>query len=238
MDPLKTERFKILNREASIVAELLTNGLENSRKISSSHAYYYQSFYALSMGLERLMKLILNVEQSGVNLKTHGHKLKDLINVLGINFNDDSIEAKLISFLNDFAEGDRYSIVDFLSRGDKRRLANEPVVKFYSTIIKDILETHPPHRVWLAPNIDELGHVLHNREDLSAINSLSDLAVHTQLVEHASKYYVMYAARIMRPLIGRLSNHDGYPKNPYFSEHFRFLPDDDSRALNRKTFRS
>ena len=67
--PITTSKFNILNREAGIIAELLTSGLENLRKVSRGHAFYYQSFYSLSTGLERLMKqetsgLIQHIQQT------------------------------------------------------------------------------------------------------------------------------------------------------------------------------
>ena len=231
-----TEKFNIINRETGIIAELLTSGLEAIRKIYKSQAYYYQSFYAVSMGLERLMKLIIHIEQPTTNPYKLGHKLEDLSNVLNITFPNNSIENEILSFLTDFAKGDRYTIVDFLYNGDSNRLAKEPIVYFYKAILSQILNIHPPKKSINFPNLDDFGFVLSIKEDLTEIQSLNDWMIHNQTIEHASKYSAMYMARILRPFIDRLESHEGNP-NPHFSELFRYLPDDDSYYLTRKTYR-
>lgn len=109
-----TEKFIIINRETGIIAELLTSGLESIRKIYKSLAYYYQSFYAISMGLERLMKLIIHIEEPTKNPYKLGHKLEDLSSALNITFPYNSIENEILLFLTDFANGDKYTIVDLL----------------------------------------------------------------------------------------------------------------------------
>ena len=235
--PITTSKFNILNREAGIIAELLTSGLENLRKVSRGHAFYYQSSYSLSTGLERLMKLIIHLENPSANLRTHGHNLENLRQTIGIQLSPTSLEYKILLFMNDFASGERYSIVDYLSDGDSMRLTNEPIIKFYNDILNEVLTAHPPNSIRILPPID-FALVRHTREDLSQINDLGDLLVHGQIIEHASKYCVMYTGRLLQPFIERLRTHDGPPNNPYFSEHFRYLRQIDDYFKNRKTFRS
>lgn len=231
-----SEKFNIINREAGIISELLTSGLEAIRKIYKSQAYYYQSFYAISMGFERLMKLIIHIELPTKNPYTLGHNLEDLSNALDITFPNNSIEHEILVFLTDFAKRDRYTIVDFLYNGDSDRLAKEPIVYFYKAILSRILNTHPPKKPITFPNLDDFGFVLRIKEDLTEIQSLNDWMIHNQTIEHASKYSAMYMARILRPFIDRLESHEGNP-NPHFSELFRYLPSDDNYYLMRKTYR-
>ncbi|RZM10533.1 MAG: hypothetical protein EOO88_48050 [Pedobacter sp.] len=230
-----TERFKILSRETAIIAELLTSGLESMRKIHLNQAHYYQSFYAASMGLERLMKLILHVEQSNLDPFKLGHKLENLANALQIGVAGDSIEQKMFAFLSSFARGDRYTIIDFLHDNDSSRLAKEPVVSFYLDIILPILELHPPKPISKSTEVDDHFFALKIREDLQEITSLSEAISHFQGIDHASRFAAMYLARLARPFKDRLFSLDGNP-NPYFSEHFRYLPDDDKYYLSRKTY--
>ncbi|MES2457885.1 MAG: hypothetical protein V4594_20165 [Bacteroidota bacterium] len=230
------EKFNVINREAGIISELLTSGLEAIRKIYKSQAYYYQSFYAISMGFERLMKLIIHIELPTTNPYKLGHKLEDLSNALNITFPNNSIEHEILVFLTDFAKGDRYTIVDFLYNGDSDRLAKEPIVYFYKAILTRILNAHPPKKPVIFPNLDDCGYVLSIKEDLTEIQSLNDWMIHNQTIEHASKYSAMYMARILRPFISRLESHGGNP-NPHFSELFRYLPSDDNYYLTRKTYR-
>lgn len=74
---------------------------------------FYQAFFSLSIGIERLLKIIIinkyRVDNEGefpedINLKGLGHDLVKLCKYLGIEFEDDSIHIKLIRFLNDFAK--------------------------------------------------------------------------------------------------------------------------------------
>lgn len=233
---LVTERFKILSRETAIVAELLTSGLESMRKIHLNQAHYYQSFYAASMGLERLMKLILHVEQPSLNPFKLGHRLENLADALQISIAGNGIEQKMFRFLSSFARGDRYTIIDFLHDNDSNRLAKEPVIGFYRDIILPILELHPPKPVSTNTVADDHFFALKIREDLQEITSLSGAMAHFQGIEHASRFAAMYLARLAGPFKNRLFLSDGNP-NPHFSEHFRYLPDDDKYYLGRKTYR-
>jgi hypothetical protein len=231
-----SQKFNIINRESKLIAELVTSGLENIRKTPLSEAFYYQSFYAMSMGLERLMKLIIHIEQPATNPFKLGHNLEDLCVFLNIGFPSGSIESDILTFLSAFAKGDRYTIVDFLYHGDSKRLSKEPILNFYNTILSSVLKQHPPKRSIVLPNLDDIGYVLHIKEDLSEIQGLNDLMEHSQIIEHASKYCAMYMARVLKPFVERLETHEGNP-NPHFSEHFKFLPFKDEYYLTRKTYR-
>jgi len=232
------ERFKILNREAGLMCGLLTAGLESLRKVSKDKSYYYQSFYSLSVGFERLMKLILYLENPSINLRSFNHDLERLKNATNITFDVDniSIENKLIVFLNHFANSGRYNIVDYFSSGNSSDLVNEPIIKFYNDVFVEIISLHPP-RLITAPLPVDFVRILHISEDLSEINDLNDLMTQGQLVNHASKYAVMYFGRLLQPFLEKLGSFDGPPDNPHFSEHFRYLRQNDSYFKNRKTFR-
>lgn len=231
-----SERFKILNREADLIRGLITFGLESLRKVSRDKSYYYQSFYALSAGLERLMKLILYLEDSSTNLRRFGHNLERLKNATNTDFGVNSIENKWVVFLSHFASGGRYNIVDYFSNGNSNDLVNEPIIKFYNDIIIEIISLNPPRVISALRPIDFVS-VLHVGEDFTEINDLNDLLTRGQLVNHASKYAVMYFGRLLQPFLEKLESFDGHPDNPHFSEHFRYLHQNDSYFKNRKTFR-
>ncbi len=161
-----SQKFSVINRETKLVAELATSGLENIRKIHLNQAFYYQSFYAMSMGLERLMKLIVHIEQPLINPFKLGHNIEDLSSFLNISFPANSIENNIIIFLSAFAKGDRYTIVDFLYNGDNTRLAKEPIANFYANILSAILKLHPPKRSIPLPDLCDISYVLSIKEDL------------------------------------------------------------------------
>lgn len=231
------QKFKILKREASIISELLKSGLEDLRKAGKDHAFYYKSFYSLSMGLERLMKLINHLERPTANPKTLGHKLTDLAQGLNIAFATGSIENSILQFLSDFSNGNRYTIVDYLFDNNANHLAKEPIVSFYKNVLQRILAEHPIKQTKQTSNVQEEVLVLLVNEDLSLTETINNLIEHNGRIEHAIKYSVMYMGRIIGPFIKRINSHDGNP-NPHFSEFFRSLPcNDDPFYLNRKTFR-
>lgn len=231
------ERFKIINRETAVISDLLTAGLEAIRRIHLSQASYYQSFYAISMGIERLIKLILHLEQPKVDPKKYSHRLDDLSKTIGINFANQKICNTIILFLSDFARRDRYTIVDYLYNGNGSLLNREPISKFYQSCVTPILLQHPPNNLSAIPELDEVGFTRQIKEDLNDIISLSQSMLHAQKIQHAAHYVSMYFGRILQPYIKRLILHEGNP-NPYFSEYFRYLIGDDKYFIKRKRFRS
>jgi len=61
--------------------------------------------------------------------------------------------------------------------------------------------------------------------------------IKSQLIEFASKYLVVYVDRILRIIITELNKYEGNEhNNPYFSEHFLYLNQDDSFFKRRTTF--
>lgn len=144
----------------------------------------------------------------------------------------------MIVFLNLFSNKGRYNIVDYFSNGSNSNdLVNEPIVKFYNEIILGIISLHPPHTITTLRPISFV-RVLHISENFSEINNLNDLMIRGQLIDHASKYAVIYMGRLLQPFLEKLRSFDGHPDNPYFSEHFRYLRQGDSYFKNRKTFKS
>ncbi|MDD2637071.1 MAG: hypothetical protein PHW82_16390 [Bacteroidales bacterium] len=230
------EKFNILDREAGIITGLLTSGLENLRKISNDESYYYLAFYSLSTGIERLLKLIIYIENPKVNLKSFNHQLTNLVNHVGVKVDKLSVEQKLLEFLDNFAKGDRYHILDYLSSQSNKKIIDEPIVKFYNSIFVEIISKHPPRKIMMSPQVD-FASVLHTRENLTEITSFDDLFVHGQLVDRVAKYSVMYFGRLIQPLIERINSHSGLNNNPFYNEGFRYLYQPDSYFLNRKTFR-
>ena len=238
MDILINKRFKMLNREAGLVSELISSGLENLRKVDRNPSFYYQSFYSLSIGIERLLKLLTYLDNPKSNLKNFGHEINSLMDNIGLSFPFGSIENKILLFLDDFNTGKRYCIIDFLLNEKENYLSDEPIVKFYNDILVEVLSIHPPRKIWSIPSLDGYARVNQISEDLSEINSFDDLIFHRQIINHASKYCAMYIGRILQPILEKLIKYDGPPKNPYFNEYFTFLIQPDSYFLKRKTFKS
>lgn len=232
-----TEKFKILNREASLISGLITNGLNDLRRVSKNQSFYYQSFYGLSIGLERLLKLLMFLKDPTVDLRALGHNIERLLLEAGFSFPGTSIEYKLVEFLNAFAKGNRYNIIDCLSSNDFTNIGEEPIVDFYNSVLREVINIHPVRKSSQFTNVD-FASVFHIGEDSSEINDLNDLLSHGKLINHSTKYCVMYFGRLLQPLLTELATYDGPPDNPYFSEHFKYLRQDDNYFKNRKTYSS
>lgn len=231
-------RFKLLNREASLVSSLLSNGLADLRNISKGDGYYYQGFYSTSIGLERLLKLLILSKNQNKSVRTFNHNIKKLFSEVNISFDKDSIEQSIIDFLNDFALKNRYLIPDIINSKDISQVNNEPILFFYNGILSKILKIHRPRKVFIPPT-DFSASVFHISEDFSEITDFQDMAIKGQLIEYASKYLVMYAGRILQPIFNELYKIEGSQYgNPHFSEGFAYLHQGDSYFKTRKTYKS
>jgi len=235
-------RFKLLNREADLIVGLISSGMADLRRSYINKAYYYQGFYGVSIGLERILKLLIFLNGSSINIKSFNHDMKKLFLHVGIFFKKNSIEQDIIDFLNDFALKRRYQIVDVLNSGDYKQINNEPIAIFYEKIIKNILNFHPPKSLLVPKDgvlLSDLGSLFMFNEDFSEETDMNNYWIKNQLDIYALKYVSMYIGRILQPIIEKI-NGKGYPfkNNPDFSDHFKYLKQNDSYFKNRKTFNS
>lgn len=230
-------RFKLLNREASLVSNLLSNGLADFRKILKGDGYYYQGFYSISIGLERLLKLLILAKNLNKSVKTFNHNIKNLFLEVNISFKKDSIEQSIIDFLDDFALQNRYRIPDIVNSSDLSQINKEPVISFYNKVLNKIIKEHHLRQVFIPPTGLPVS-VFHIAEDLSEITNSQEIMIKNQVINFSSKYLVMYTGRIFQPIFERLYKIEGAENNnPYFSEHFTRLRQDDSYFKTRKTFK-
>lgn len=230
-------RFKLLNRESFLISSLISNGLHDFRNISKGDGYYYQGFYSISIGLERLLKLIILTKETNKEVRKFNHNIKEIFLELNISFDKYSIEQAIIDFLNDFSSKDRYTIPDMINSRDLSQLKKEPVMSFYNRVLIKIIRIHKPRKVFVPPDCPQI-HVFHTVENFSEITDLQDLVNRHQLIEYASKYLVMYTGRILQLLLDELYKTEGPEySNPYFNEHFVYLHQDDSYFKSRKTYK-
>jgi hypothetical protein len=248
--------ISILGREAYTISDLLANGLGSMRKINRQEGIYYNSFYNLSIGLERLAKLIIYLKNPSLNIKDFGHDLVKLNSKLGIIFEDETINS-ILRFLNTFAKGNRYCIIDYLGSKVDAKLKEEPIFDFYHSIVKKhIIQNHPFKRerkyltneeiikldifnlnqplYWSMSNIQILDIDFQNRF-LMPYNWQLD----PKFIDHVSKYFVMYFGRLLQPYFELLSTFDGRNfegSNWFPSEFFWNLMQGDQHFKTRKTF--
>ena len=138
-------RFIALNREAELAKRVTCSGLSALRKASPARpGVYYDAFFGISIGLERLAKLVWLVDEciarggsfpSDSDLRALGHNILALLgkasaiqsNRLGsqssasINSHaalpNDNITSLIMEFLSEFAQATRYFNIDFMVGG-------------------------------------------------------------------------------------------------------------------------
>lgn len=164
-DPFTIPEWKALHREASLVSQILGSGATALGRASygSGFGEYYTAFFGLSIGIERLAKLILVADYALENggelpgqsvVRKYGHKLKELIAQIGgiagkrgISVPyirpDHPICAAVINCLDAFSDASRGRYANFEAIGNPSfDPANEPVNKWWTEVVEPILDRH------------------------------------------------------------------------------------------------
>lgn len=163
--PFTIPEWKALHREASLVSQILGSGATALGRASygSGFGEYYTAFFGLSIGIERLAKLILVADYALENngalpgqsvVREYGHKLKELIAQVdviagkrGISVPyigpDHSICAAVVNCLDAFSDASRGRYANFEAIGNPSfNPANEPVNKWWTEVVEPILDMH------------------------------------------------------------------------------------------------
>ena len=210
-----TEKERNLANEAALTSSLLGNGLTSLRHANiNNKGLYYQAFFSLSIGIERLMKMIIineyRYENNGefpinIDLKKIGHDLNKLSSYIGINFEENSVHNKILNFLNDFAKYSRYYNIDNIL--DKTN--NNDPLNDWDNIREDIqknikLKKVNQNKVAIASLLEEISYVNFNEINGEELNSLIELLDKEKNNEQIQKYSVQYVYEIIRVLVNKI----------------------------------
>lgn len=258
----KEQEF-LLGRECALAAMSLGEGLTVFRKYDYvKHAYGTQAFFLLSIGIERLLKIILiynhrrknnNDFPSNAELKKAGHKIKSLYQValnianeigepeLYLELVSDPIFDQIIDFLTEFAHNARYYNLDTLT--GQLNSSGEPLSVWNKKINPIIIERHYRHNEEKANFIKELTNAIGDNimvsfknEEGNEINNLRDFYLEGMTVTVKQKYGMFYLYCIIRFLSKLLWNLDK-EYFPMVSEYFAiFRNTDDVYVRSRKTW--
>ena len=164
-DPFTIPEWKALHREASLVRQLIGSGATALGRASygSGFGEYYTAFFGLSIGIERLAKLILVADYALDNegalpnqsvVRQYGHDLKALIrkvdqiasrrNISVPHLSPtDPICAAVIDCLDAFSAASKGRYANFEAIGNPAfDPSDEPVNKWWNEVIEPILERH------------------------------------------------------------------------------------------------
>jgi hypothetical protein len=164
-DPRDVPEWHALQRGAALVRHLIGSGLTALGKANYADmiGQYYTAFFGLSVGLERLTKLILVIDYVLSNngqmpkqkvVSKFGHKLLDLMNAvegivpkheLALAFQRPRTvtSAKVIGCLDSFADASRGRYANFVTVGDPSLgSVSEPIGKWWVEVGESILQEH------------------------------------------------------------------------------------------------
>lgn len=164
-DPITLPEWQALHREASLVSQLIGAGVTALGRASygSGFGEYYTAFFGLSIGIERLAKLILVVDHALANagvlpdqkaVRGFGHDLKALTNKAGQIAAQHQLKLKYarpqdpicwaaLACLDSFASASKGRYANFEAIGNPSfDPAQEPVNKWWAEVVKPILTKH------------------------------------------------------------------------------------------------
>lgn len=162
-----SDTWFLLEQEGLLARACLCNGLTSLRKanLGDKKGLFYSSFFELSIGFERTMKLILILDHMARNqlvppdskaIESYGHKLISLFDAAkavstarGLNslqaFTTDSLSIKILEFLDSFAHpGGRYANINKLT-GHRHQTMADPIVQ-WGEIANQIIREHATNR--------------------------------------------------------------------------------------------
>jgi hypothetical protein len=164
-DPLSDPRWHALARESKLARQLIGSGVTalGNANYADGKGNYYVAFFALSVGIERLCKLILvadfAIENSGTlpsaaAIKKFGHRINDLLRTAeSVSLKRDlkrtrprptgRIADAVVACLDAFADASRGRYANFSSLGDPN-VENEfePLRLWWTTVADEILKEH------------------------------------------------------------------------------------------------
>lgn len=153
-----------IGREAALVRSLIGSGVTALGRASYADktGEYYTAFFGLSVGLERLAKLILVADYAVSNrgqmpdenvVRKFGHKLVELEKAadavaikhsLQLDYPHPTslISKKIVECLDSFADASRGRYANFASLGDPNLSGREPINKWWGEVAELILREH------------------------------------------------------------------------------------------------
>lgn len=158
-----TDSFRLLQQEGELFQSCLCSGFSALRHADPGNkGAYYTAFFQLSIGIERMMKLVFilrHMTQHGLatptsaELRSLGHDLTAIYSALGLVTPNGpapqgvSANSQLLDFLTEFAKTTRYHNLDTLAKGKPTR---DPLVEYnrvFLRIVSDDLDRRVLQRI-------------------------------------------------------------------------------------------
>jgi hypothetical protein len=163
-DPTQIPEWHAIGRECALVRHLIGSGITalGQANYADKRGEYYTAFFGLSVGLERLVKLILVADYAISNggrmppesvVRGFGHKLIALADAaediavrrklkVGYARPSSPISTKIVEALDSFADARRGRYANFLALDNPNLSNQEPINKWWDEVAELILREH------------------------------------------------------------------------------------------------
>jgi hypothetical protein len=257
-------RFITFNREAELAKRLTCSGLTALRSATPARpGIYYDAFFGLSIGLERLTKIawLINecIQRNGTfptdkDLRSVGHDIQALIRKTqliqirsGCSLPSDRVTDHIIEFLSDFAKGSRYYNIDFLV-GGKSGNVSDPIKRWHAKVGAAILalpeiKAKRPRLEAKAQQLADLispAIVFTTAADGTTLSTVSELSIsesEAREINKQAQWKTLAIVRFLSLVIIELAISAGsHNFIPDMREHFGFFCGDDTTLHRYKTW--
>ena len=257
-------------KEAQFIHYMIISGVTQLRNANyASQGVYFQSFTSLTTAFERLGKLCIIVdhylENSGTlpdirMMKTEiGHNISLLITKATeiktkrnyvFDFQNeisDEIYNRILKVLSNFAEGDRYSNINYIIGYNS---SSDPIAQWFREVDMYIYDHYISNRMkrnienranFISSITEDVSHVCHLSEENENIDTVLSGSIKTGIFNAVAPYRQLFVLQLFRYLCELIVSlqHDSMKNNdenlPYFSELFAFTyNDDDFLKRNKK----
>ncbi len=229
-NPLKNPDWYSIGREIALVRHLIGSGVTalGHANYADQVGQYYIAFFNLSIGLERLAKLVLVADYAISNggkmpeqkiVRQFGHRLGELFglasgiaekHLLKLHYNNpvNAISQKITKILDSFADARRGRYANFASLGDPSLGKEEPIGKWWNSVAELILKHHyygseTQHRVEAKARLvdsqfSSIAIVLHTNENGDMMRDILSASIRSGQTEVVQKYGRYYTLLLVR----------------------------------------
>lgn len=207
------EKERLLANEATLTASMLSSGLHALRKANTfQKGLFYQAFFSLSIGIERLLKIIIITQYRCKNegefpvskqLKNYGHDLLKLSEIVGATNYEKDIHKEILSFLSKFAKSSRYYNIDVIVEEKGNNI--DPLSE-WKEIQDKIIKDCRKKKIWLnkeflANSIDEVAITRFHDLMGNEINSYLGILEESENMDLIQGYSVLHVYEIITSLV-------------------------------------
>jgi 6-pyruvoyl-tetrahydropterin synthase len=256
MKDIEDPKIQAMFREVGICAHLIGVGMTTIRKADFVNAWRYGgSFFELTIGIERLCKIILIRKYQRENsdafpnnnyIRSFSHVIKNLVLEVTKNYDNqyigkNEIADQIIIFLSEFAKTNRYYNLDTITKNLPKE--NDPLY-IWNEISEHIIQKHykekkfSPIESALIDTLQENAMYIHHDLHGNLIDNARDFYTLGKTVTTVQKYTIFYLYMIIKDLLNVVHNEeDLYYTMPVISEFFPYFYEGSltkTQILNKK----